>query len=133
MMGALNLSLKRNQSGTIDSYGSEFNSRLDQLVGGSTKWDTRTSHGVARLGRTKAKVERHETGPEILQLVTAQLPAYVSTICALIALWRSRPGSRKEAPNTIKIDLDGHKYEAPLNSGKDVQRAQQVLRALAKK
>jgi len=132
-METLRIKFRRSDDYSLESYGEAVHRALDDLAGGKGKWDTTNSHGVAKLGRTKAQVERHEDGPEIVGLVLNHLPDYIGAITGLVALWWSRPRKKKKNSTSLSISVGEFKMDAPLDDPKAVRRAISVLRSFSRK
>jgi hypothetical protein len=73
-MESLRIKFRRSDNYSLETYGEAVHRALNDLAGGKDKWDTTSSHGVAKLGRTKAEVERHEDGPEIMDFFLTIFP-----------------------------------------------------------
>ncbi len=86
-MTKFTIKFARPQADTIESYGKDFNHLLDQFVGGAEQWDTKKSHGQARLRQSNIQVQRYETGPEIIALLISTSPAILKSIAVLITAW----------------------------------------------
>lgn len=132
MADALRLKLRRSDDFALNSYGPEVLRALDRLVGGEKNWDLTVGHGRARLGRTRARVERHEDGPDIIGLLIEQLPNYITAITGLVMLWFNRPRKRPKS-TSITIEVGSLKIEGPLNRPGDAERAIAVLRSIARR
>jgi hypothetical protein len=88
---------------------------------------------VARLGRGKGRLERHEDGPEIVNLVITELPNYIAAITGLVTLWWSRPRKSKAKDKTgLSVRVGDFTIEAPLADKASVNRAIAVLKAVGK-
>ena len=131
MPDTLRFKLRRSDEFTLESYGPDVHRALDRLIGGKEKWDLTKDHGAARLGRTRARVERHEDGPEIIGLLIEQLPNYVTALSALVSLWFARP-KKKPKSTAIRVEVGGLTIEGPLHNPRDVKRAVALLKSLAK-
>jgi hypothetical protein len=132
-MEILRIKFRRSDDYSLESYGEAVHRAFDDLAGGKDKWDTTSSHGLAKLGRTKAEVERHEDGPEIVGLVLNHLPDYIGAITGLVALWWSRPRNKKKGSTSLSISVGEFKMDAPLDDPEAVRRAIYVLRSFSRK
>src|SRR5262245_34552674 len=127
------IKLRRTDDYALESYGKDVLRALDKMAGGTDKWNVSQWHGVAPLGRSKARIERHEDGPEIANLVITQLPNYISAIAALVTLWWNRPRKPKATDKTgLSLKVGEFSLEAPLSDKATLNRAIAVLKSIAK-
>lgn len=130
-MKSLSIKFRRFDSFDLESYGPEVLSALDQMIGGADRWDLSVGHGAAKLGKSKAHVRRHEDGPEIIGLLIENLPAYLTALTGLIALWWSRPKKKKKDSTQIEINDGKLTINVPIGNDRDVKTAQDILAALS--
>lgn len=115
----------------IKSYGPLVSKRLDALVGGPDRWDMSRHHGVAKVPGTTMRVERHEDGPELLNLVVTQLPNYVSALAAVASAWLAYRAQKKtKEQRTVKVRIGTHSYEGPVKNAGDLRKIVAVLKGV---
>lgn len=120
-MQQLTIKLYRSVPGSIESYGEDFNRQLDKFVGGSDLWDNHNSHGIATVPNTTIRVQRYESGPELLITIIELLPSILATISALIKLWQEIRGDQRET-RTVTIAVGACSYSGPIKSQTELQK-----------
>jgi len=124
MTSRITVKLYRNIPDSLESYGIDVLASLDKLVGGSSSWEMRRWHGVAKVTGTKFKVERHEDGPEIIGLALTAAPKILGALAALAVAWCKVKGARR-----VKLQMGKHKYEGPIEG---LAQFKAMVRALGK-
>jgi hypothetical protein len=126
-MDTLTIKFYRSVAGDIPSYGTDFNRFLDNLVGGSDRWDTVNSHGTAPIPGTDVQVKRYETGPEIIQMALQYLPELVTALSGLMVAWCAYSKRKAAEERTVKLSWGDRSYEGPIESA---DHARQILAML---
>jgi len=117
--------------GTLESYGPVVINRLDQLAGGAGKWNMSQYHGFVRIPGTKITIERHEDGPEFLNVIVTQLPTYLSAIAGVASAWfayKALKGSNEQ--RTVRLRIGKHSYDGPIKNARDLKRVVGILKNL---
>lgn len=125
-MQQLTIKLYRSVPGSIESYGENFNRQLDKFVGGSELWDNHNSHGIATVPSTTIRVQRYESGPELLITIIELLPPILAAILALIKLWQETRSDQLET-RTITVTVGDCSYTGPIKSQTELQKIIDLL------
>jgi hypothetical protein len=126
-MSKITIKFKRTISGDIPSYGTKFNRLLDDLVGGADKWDTTSSHGLATIPNSTLRVERYETGPEIVDSVLPVAAAIITLLTPIVAAWFESTKRKKDEVRSIKVTACGKTIEITGYQDTDIQQLTAIM------
>ena len=76
-------------------------------------------------------IERHEDGPEVLNMVLTQLPNYIDALANVAAAWCAYKGLwRAKEQRTVKLRSGKHTFEGPIKSSRDLRLIAATLKSL---
>ncbi len=130
-MKSISIKFWRSMPDSLESYGPVVIKRLDQLAGGAGKWNMSQYHGFVRIPGTKITIERHEDGPEILNLIVTQLPNYLTAFASIASAWfayKALKGSNEQ--RTVRLRIGKHSYDGPIKNARDLKRVVGMLKNL---